>query len=145
MTLKRRSTSASASAKEPSSSKAAGQAQVPRGNLPTKDRGAEAIRRTATTTGAQQGRELLRAEEILGLSQRIALILTPGIPPLWTTLVRYYESSFKTGHSKFWPAVNAFVQALALFLAIGFLAVAMTGWTTGQNWQDMVNQLNQGR
>lgn len=42
----------------------------------------------------QQVRRLLKPEEVEGLSPRIALVLTPGIPPLWTTTVRYYEESF---------------------------------------------------
>lgn len=43
----------------------------------------------------QQVRRLLKPEEIEGLSPRIALVLMPGVPPLWTTLVRYYEESFE--------------------------------------------------
>ena len=42
----------------------------------------------------QQVRKLLKPEEIEGLSPRTAIIFTPGIPPLWTTTVRYYEESF---------------------------------------------------
>jgi len=42
----------------------------------------------------QQARKLLKPEEVMALSPRIAITFTPGVPPLWTTLVRYYEESF---------------------------------------------------
>ena len=32
---------------------------------------------------------------MLGLSERIAITFTPGVPPIWTTLVRYYEKGFR--------------------------------------------------
>ena len=43
----------------------------------------------------QSGRRLLKPEEVLGLSERIAITFTPGVPPIWTTLVRYYEKGFR--------------------------------------------------
>ena len=43
---------------------------------------------------AQHGRRLLKPEEVLALSQRVAIVFAPGIPPLWVMLVRYFEESF---------------------------------------------------
>ena len=43
---------------------------------------------------AQHGRKLLKAEEVLALSERIAITFTPGVPPIWTRLHRYYEKQF---------------------------------------------------
>lgn len=40
---------------------------------------------------AQQARKLLKPEEVVALSPRTAITFTPGIPPLRTTLLRYYE------------------------------------------------------
>ncbi len=39
----------------------------------------------------QQSRELLKPDEIIALDPRIAITLTPGVRPIWTRLVRYYE------------------------------------------------------
>jgi type IV secretion system protein VirD4 len=39
----------------------------------------------------QQARKLLKPEEVSGLSPRTAITFTPGVPPLMTTLVPYYE------------------------------------------------------
>jgi type IV secretion system protein VirD4 len=44
----------------------------------------------------QQARKLLKPEEVTALSPRVAITFTPGIPPLWTTLVRYYEEQVRT-------------------------------------------------
>ena len=45
----------------------------------------------ASDNWQQHGRKLLKPEEILMLSDRIAITFTPGVPPIWTTLVRYFE------------------------------------------------------
>ncbi len=42
---------------------------------------------------SQMGRKLLKPEEVLALDKRTAITFTPGVPPIWTTLVRYYEES----------------------------------------------------
>ena len=39
----------------------------------------------------QQARKLLKPEEVAALPARIAITFTPGLPPLWTTLVKYFE------------------------------------------------------
>ncbi len=52
----------------------------------------------------------------MNLDPRIAIVFTPGVPPIWTTLVRYYEAGFKKRAGKFWPAVRGFVQATVMLL-----------------------------
>jgi type IV secretion system protein VirD4 len=42
----------------------------------------------------QVGRKLLKPEEVAGLDPRVAITFTPGVPPIWTWLTRYYESDF---------------------------------------------------
>jgi type IV secretion system protein VirD4 len=46
---------------------------------------------TSNSNWQQQGRELLKPDEIIALDPRIAITLTPGVRPLWTRLLRYYE------------------------------------------------------
>ncbi len=79
----------------------------------------------------QHGRKLLKPEEVAGLDPRLAITFTPGVPPIWTWLVRYYEKDFgrPTGLS---PAKMAFDTA-CLFLASAVLAAM---WTAGlfQHW-----------
>jgi type IV secretion system protein VirD4 len=39
----------------------------------------------------QHGRKLLKPEEVMALSPRIAITFAPGVPPICTQLIRYYE------------------------------------------------------
>jgi type IV secretion system protein VirD4 len=81
---------------------------------------------TSNDNWQQSGRELLQPSEVMNLPGRIAIIFTPGVPPIWTTMVRYYESAFSKSSSRLWPAVKAFSRA-AIFLAIiGVFAVLLT-------------------
>jgi type IV secretion system protein VirD4 len=79
----------------------------------------------------QHGRKLLKPEEVVALDPRVAITFTPGVPPIWTWLVRYYEKGFgqPTGLS---PGKMAFDTA-CLFLASAILAAM---WTAGlfHNW-----------
>jgi type IV secretion system protein VirD4 len=74
----------------------------------------------------QQPRELLQLDEVMNLDERIAITFTPGKPPIWTWLTRYYERGWNqsTGLS---PAKMIF-DAACLFLAAGMLAAM---WTAG--------------
>jgi type IV secretion system protein VirD4 len=44
---------------------------------------------------SQQGRRLLKPEEVMALPDRIAITFTPGVPPICSRLVRYYEQDFR--------------------------------------------------
>lgn len=48
---------------------------------------------TDSTNWSQQARKLLKPEEVLQLPPRTAITFTPGVPPICTTLIRYYEES----------------------------------------------------
>ena len=45
----------------------------------------------ADSATAQQARKLLKPEEVITLPPRCAITFTPGVPPVFTTLLRYYE------------------------------------------------------
>lgn len=66
---------------------------------------------------AQQGRRLLRPEEVMGLSDRIAITFTPGVPPIWSWLVRFYENDFReTWLRKLFAKVRMVMVSMALLL-----------------------------
>ncbi len=80
---------------------------------------------TSTNNNWQQmGRSLLKVDEVIGLPSRVALTFTPGRPPIWTWLTRYYETSFgaPTGLS---PS-RMIVDTARLFLGATILAVLCT-------------------
>ena len=72
---------------------------------------------------AQHGRKLLKPEEVMTLSERIAITFTPGVPPIWTRLVRYYEESLVPRQPGTWERFKSLADA-AMFSA-SFLGVAL--------------------
>jgi type IV secretion system protein VirD4 len=50
--------------------------------------------RSCNLNHKQVGRKLLKPEEVAGLDPRVAITFTPGRPPIWTRLVRYYEGGW---------------------------------------------------
>jgi type IV secretion system protein VirD4 len=74
----------------------------------------------------QSGRRLLKPEEVLVLGERTAITFTPGIPPLRTTLVRYYEKGFRDGR-ELWPLIKMFALSIALFLATVMTVMSLLG------------------
>jgi type IV secretion system protein VirD4 len=70
------------------------------------------------------GRKLLKPEEVSALPDRVAITFSPGVPPLATRLVRYYEKEFKNLR-RFGPFKTAF-NIIRLFLAMLMLAVILT-------------------
>jgi len=73
----------------------------------------------------QHGRKLLKPEEVMGLPARIAITFTPGVPPIWSRLVRYYESDFGERARGFLLAVKALGQSIVMLIAAGLLALAL--------------------
>jgi type IV secretion system protein VirD4 len=75
------------------------------------------------------GRPLLRKDEVLGLSNRIAITFTPGVPPIWTTLVRYYEESLVVSQpgygERFLTATWVVIKSAALLFVAYWLAVSL--------------------
>jgi type IV secretion system protein VirD4 len=79
------------------------------------------------------GRKLLKAEEVVALPERMAITFTPGVPPLATRLVRYYEKDFKQLNG-IGPVRMAMCLAW-LFLRILFIAVVVTALALNQGIQ----------
>ena len=48
----------------------------------------------------QHGRKLLKPEEVIALDPRMAVTFTPGVRPILTRLVRYYEEKLGNGQSR---------------------------------------------
>jgi type IV secretion system protein VirD4 len=73
----------------------------------------------------QHARRLLKPEEVMGLPDRVAITFTPGVPPLLTTLVRYYEDS--VGPPGLWERFKFGVWSLMVscLLATFFVMVAL--------------------
>jgi type IV secretion system protein VirD4 len=82
--------------------------------------------RSSSDNWQQSGRELLQPNEVMNLHDRVAIIFTPGIPPLWTTLVRYYEAGFMKRTARFWPAVKAFAGAVFILIVMAACAGLLT-------------------
>ncbi len=71
---------------------------------------------SGTSTNWQfMGRKLLKPEEVTALDNRTAITFVPGLPPIATRLVRYYEKGFKTieGPGSFLAAVRVLCFLLA--------------------------------
>ena len=75
------------------------------------------------------GRKLLKPEEVLALDKRIAITFTPGVPPIWTTLVRYYEESLVGGGrdyvERFAAAVGVLFKSAALLVMVILAAMCL--------------------
>lgn len=77
----------------------------------------------------QQTRELLKPDEVLTLDPRVAIILTPGVRPIWSRLLRYYEEK-ELFRNNWWKqtfaAVKIFLRAAALLLLVLLFASLLT-------------------
>jgi type IV secretion system protein VirD4 len=66
---------------------------------------------------AQQGRRLLKPEEVMALPDRIAITFTPGVAPICSRLVRYYEEDFRESWlGKLFARARMVVVSAALLL-----------------------------
>ncbi|HEY3964100.1 MAG TPA: type IV secretory system conjugative DNA transfer family protein [Planctomycetaceae bacterium] len=80
---------------------------------------------TSTNDNWQQlGRKLLKPEEVTATDPRVAITFTPGVPPIATWLVRYYENDF--GLPRGMGLMKAAFDAACLFLAVLMLATWFT-------------------
>ncbi len=79
----------------------------------------------------QHGRKLLKPEEVMALSERTAITFTQGVPPICTTLVRYYEENLVKQPARFWPPVRAFAEAVCALLIAVLLAACLSGIAFG--------------
>ena len=78
----------------------------------------------------QQARRLLKPEEVMALPERTAITFAPKIPPVATTLVRYFEErNLGQGPGWFkrvWSGVTIWAAAVFLIGLAGSLAVLTT-------------------
>jgi type IV secretion system protein VirD4 len=73
----------------------------------------------------QLGRKLLKPEEVTGQNPRVAITLSPGLPPIATWTVRSYENNFHTTPGMgLWRAA---IDTTCLFLTAALLAILFTG------------------
>jgi type IV secretion system protein VirD4 len=80
---------------------------------------------------AQQGRKLLKPDEILALSDRVAITFTPGVPPIWTNRIRYFEERNLWRRPGWWPRFMAMANVVSgslilLLVMSGFLVMVCT-------------------
>ena len=78
---------------------------------------------------SQHARKLLKPEEVLAVRLRTAITFTPGVPPVRTTLVRYYEESNLQGPGiwqRFKAAMSVTFGSLVLLGATMVLAGAFS-------------------
>lgn len=73
---------------------------------------------------AQQVRRLLKPEEVADLPSRTAITFTPGVPPICTTLIRYYEEKIPAMGRRAWEKTIIFARSV-VFLG---LALIVTAW-----------------
>lgn len=78
---------------------------------------------------SQVARRLLKPEEVCALDPRVAITFTPGVPPIWTWLLKWYEEP-RLGLSprwgaRIWLAVRSFMWAALLLLCSCAIAWAV--------------------
>jgi type IV secretion system protein VirD4 len=69
-------------------------------------------------------RRLLKPEEVTALDPRIAITFTPGAPPIWTTLMRYFDRGFRLTHGI--GPIKAVLDAASLLFMAGLIAAMLT-------------------
>jgi type IV secretion system protein VirD4 len=74
----------------------------------------------------QSGRALLRPDEVMALSERIAITFTPSVAPIWSEMIRWYEerTTLPGWQERLWAGVKMFagsilILAVATMLALG--------------------------
>ena len=94
----------------------------------SKGEGSSSCSTNESSNWSQLGRKLLKPEEILALSDRIVICFTPGMLPIWTTRIRYFEERNLAGQpgcgERFKAMANVFAESLILLLiSLGFVVV----------------------
>jgi type IV secretion system protein VirD4 len=72
----------------------------------------------------QQARKLLKPEEVMALPDRTAITFTRGVPPIWTTLTRYFEDR-RRGAAGSRGRLRTFMTSLSLFVYAAMMAGAI--------------------
>jgi type IV secretion system protein VirD4 len=79
---------------------------------------------------AQQARKLLKPEEVVALPARTAITFTPGVPPIRTTLTRYYEeqSPGNGRRNHLLRTAEVWLTAILMLVLAGAVGIAMAGF-----------------
>ncbi len=91
---------------------------------------------SGTNEGFQQhGRKLLQPSEVAALDPRVAITFTPGVPPIATWLVRYFEHDFGTERGL--GLLKSAFDTACLLATVSILAVMVTAAAVSPNfkWQ----------
>lgn len=81
----------------------------------------------------QQARRLLTPDEIMAMPERIAISFMPGVPPICTRLIRYYEKDFMPGLIRRALAAFKMLAAAAVMLLMVFIVVLMFLFASARN------------
>ena len=82
---------------------------------------------TRNDNWAPQARRLLKPEEVTALPGRLAITFTPGVPPLLTNLIRFYEEKIEPAKSnRTWAKAGIFARCLWFLVAGLFMAASLT-------------------
>ena len=74
---------------------------------------------------SQHAQKLLKPEQVTSLDPRVAVTFTPGCPPIWSRLIRYYVWDFKLNSGMgLWRSA---LDTACLFLTALMLAALWTG------------------
>lgn len=75
----------------------------------------------------QNARRLLKPEEVTALNPRMAITFAPSMPPICTTLIRYYEEKLRPDRwwKRPWLKFKLVLDCLALVLLAVFIAIGV--------------------
>lgn len=83
----------------------------------------------SSSNWSQQARKLLKPEEVVALPARTAICFTPGVPPVRTTLTRYYEEQ-GPGNGRpnhLLRTAEVWMTAILMLVLAGVVGIAMAG------------------
>jgi type IV secretion system protein VirD4 len=92
---------------------------------------------TSTSGGSsnswkQHSRELLKLDEVIALNPRTAITLTPGVRPIWTQLIRWYEEPALFKRHGFLTRQIAAVWTLLISALLLFMAAVLAATLTSE-------------
>ncbi len=93
--------------------------------------GSTTYSRNQNSNWSQQARKLLKPEEVAALPQNVAITFTPGVPPICTRLIRYYEEPALGELPGFFQGVWKQVKMTAECVTLLVTAILMTAVLTG--------------
>ncbi len=85
----------------------------------------------------------MKPDEIIALDPRIAITLTPGVRPIWTRLVRYYEEKALFKRRGFFTRLAAAFRTLFLSMTLLVVALAVAAALTSELSDDSEKQQKQ--